>query len=86
MGDTIRITFADNVFTEITGLTLGVTYDLQNIRRNEVILQQVVAQPGVDEEGKILLPFKSATIIKETAAVWIRSRSGTGIAYYNARA
>ncbi len=86
MGDTVKITFASNSFTEITGLITGAIYDLQNIRNIEVIIKQVPSQPGAEEEGKIILPFKAATIIKEATPVWIRAKSGTGTVFYNARA
>jgi len=83
MGDTVRIEFVESSFTEITGLTTGETYALQNVTNIEAFLQQVPAQPGAKERGKVLLPFKSATIIKEATAVWIRSKAGDGIAFYN---
>jgi len=84
MGDTIKIIYDDNSWTEITGLTEGVTIVLQNVRNIEALLQQVVSQPDADEEGKVLLPFKSALIIKEVTAVWIRSKVGKGTAFFNA--
>ena len=84
MGDTIKINYVDDSWTEITGLTEGVTYVLQNVRNIETFLKQVVSQPAVNEEGKVLLPFKSATIIKEATAIWIRSKTGNGTAFYNA--
>jgi len=84
MGDTIRITYPDNVWTQINGLTIGVTYVLQNVQNIEAFIQQVSAQPEATELGKTLLPFKSATIIKEATAVWIRSKANLGVAFYNA--
>ena len=83
MGDTVKITFSDS-WTQITGLTTGITYALQNVQSIEAFIQQVPAQPGAGERGKVLLPFKSARIIKEESPVWIRSKSGGGTAFYNA--
>jgi len=84
MGDTVRITYADDSWTEITGLTAGITYFLQNVQSIEAFIQQVPAQPGAGERGKVILPFKTIQIIKEATAVWIRSKSGGGTAFYNA--
>jgi len=83
MGDTIKKTFAKG-WEEITGLTTGVTYSLQNVNTADLFLQQVPTQPGAAEIGKRLEPSKSATIIKEATAVWVRSKSSKGIAFYNA--
>jgi len=83
MGDTVKITFSDS-WTEITGLTTGITYVLQNVQSIEAFIQQVPVQPGAGERGKVLLPFKSVQIIKEATAVWIRAKSGGGIAFFNA--
>ncbi len=83
MGDTIKKTFTKE-WEEITGLTNGVTYSFQNVNTADLFLQQVPAQPEAAETGKRLEPSKSATIIKEATAVWVRSKSGGGTAFYNA--
>jgi len=83
MGDTIKETFSKD-WQEILGLVTGVTYSFQNVNTADLFLQQVVAQPEAAEIGKRLLPAKSATIIKEATAVWVRSKTSKGIAFYNA--
>ena len=85
MGDTIKETFTGS-WKEITGLTTGVTYSFQNVNTADLFLQQVPAQPDAVEIGKRLVPSKSATIIKESTAVWVRSKTSKGIAFYNALA
>lgn len=83
MGDTIKKTFTKD-WEEITGLTEGVTYALQNVNTADLFLQQVVSQPAAAEIGKRVVPSEDAEIIKEATAVWIRSKSSKGIAFYNA--
>lgn len=83
MGDTIKKTFTKD-WEEITGLTTGITYSIQNVNTADLFLQQVVTQPQTVEIGKRLEPSKSATIIKEATAVWVRSKTSKGIVFYNA--
>jgi len=83
MGDTIKKTFTKD-WEEITGLTIGVSYSLQNVNTADLFIKQVPTQPAAAEIGKRIEPSKSATIIKEASAVWVRSKSSKGIVFYNA--
>ncbi len=83
MGDTIKINLTKD-WVEITGLTLGVTYSLQNVNTADLFLKQVPTQPAAAEIGKRLEPSEAAIIIKEASAVWVRSKTSKGIAFYNA--
>jgi len=82
MGDTIKKTFTKD-WEEITGLTTGVSYALQNVNSADLFLQEVPTQPAAAEIGKRLESSKAAIIIKEASAVWIRSKTSKGIAFYN---
>ena len=83
MGDTVKKTFS-NDWEEITGLTIGVTYSLQNVNSADLFLQQVSDQPEAAEIGQRLVPSTSAKIVKEATALWVRSKTSQGIAFYNA--
>jgi len=82
MGDTVKEQFT-NEWSEITGLTLAASYSFQNVNSEDLFLQQVPNQPGIREIGKRLKPSDTATIVKETSPVWVRSKVARGIAYYN---
>lgn len=83
MGDTIKKTFTKD-WEEITGLTIGVTYAFQNVNTADLFLKQVPTQPAAAEIGNRLEPSETAIIVKEATAVWVRSKSSKGIAFYNA--
>lgn len=82
MGDTVFKEFNED-WTEVTGLTLDVSYSFQNVHTADLFLQQAPTQPDDREIGKRLPPSNTALIIKEASAIWVRSKTHKGIAIYN---
>ena len=84
MGDTITLEIVDDAFTQITGLTNLKQYALQNVTEIECYIQQETDEPAATTRGKIINPFASALLDKESGSdFWLRSRKGAGEVVFN---
>ncbi len=82
MGDSVRME-VNEAWQAIPSLTLGETYGFQNTVNQSMFLQQQASAPEDSETGFELSPFKMAIITKEASDVFVRMRSGEGIAFFN---
>lgn len=83
MGDTFQINFDNTAYILIPGLIIDTTYSLQNVTDHQLQLLEQATEPDVTALGKRVNSTKTATIIKETNDIWIKSTISNGTAILN---